>query len=71
MVAQSELSGIELCREGAGMLCTLYPDPATHAAAAKRLYAKGQKLIHSGNPQLADVGFFIHGLSQAADGKDV
>lgn len=71
MSKQPQLSGLELCREGAGMLSTLYPDPSTHAAAALRLYAKGQKLIHSGNRQLVDVGFFIHGLSQAAAGKAI
>jgi hypothetical protein len=69
MAAQSQLSGLDLCRAGAAMLSALYPDPTTHAAAAKRLYAKGQKLMHSGNPQLVNVGFFIHGLSQAAAGK--
>ena len=64
-----EAPGQALADEGAAMLQTLYPDPATHKAVAARLLTRARRLIGRADAGAQAVGFFLFGLSEAASGR--
>lgn len=58
-----------LIREGAATLSLIFPDTADHAAAARRIKPRAQRLMQSRDAARVHLGFFLYGVALAAGGE--
>jgi hypothetical protein len=62
------MNGVELSREGAAALPSLYPDRKDWPTARRRLRRRYRAFLGSGDHRLMDVGFFLYGVAEAMKG---
>lgn len=63
-----ELTGRDFVTEGRKCARSIYPKAKERKAAAKRVARRARAFLASPDPRLINIGFFLHGVAEAARG---